>query len=330
MDDQSKFVYDLARKRHNRIGFALCAFMLVWIVTVVLLERLYVNFVPNGLISNSLASLLTSDIAQYVVALPVAMLILSRIEPTDAKQFPMKFKQFVGFFAVSLPIIYVGNIIGTSLSSAMSNDQAQNRIIDLVSQSSMLETFIFTVILAPIVEEWFFRKQLIDRLRLHGEAPAIVFSALAFALFHVNLFQFFYAFGLGLVLGYMYMRTSRLRYSIMLHMIINFHGSIMSVWLAKQLTDPEGNLIDASMIPQQDLSSMPPGIMVAGLYSVLILIMLIIGVVLLVRHRKYMVLYNAPAQLSWEDSFTATYMTPGVMTFIFITVALTVFYVFAM
>ena len=51
-----------------------------------------------------------------------------------------------------------------------------------------------------------------------------------FGLFHLNLFQFFYAFGLGLMFGYVYMRTSQLRYSIVMHMIINFNGSVLAPW----------------------------------------------------------------------------------------------------
>ena len=58
-------------------------------------------------------------------------------------------------------------------------------------------------------------------MRRYGEKTAIVFSALAFALFHMNLFQFFYAFGLGLIFGYVYTRTSRLRYSVLMHMLID-------------------------------------------------------------------------------------------------------------
>ena len=79
---------------------------------------------------------------------------------------------------------------------------------------------VFLVILGPIFEEWMFRKQLIDHTRKYGEKTAILLSGLAFGLFHMNLFQFFYAFLLGVMFGYIYMRTSKLRYSTAMHMII--------------------------------------------------------------------------------------------------------------
>ena len=87
---------------------------------------------------------------------------------------------------------------------------------------------VFLVILGPIFEEWMFRKQLIDHTRKYGEKTAILLSGLAFGLFHMNLFQFFYAFLLGVMFGYIYMRTSKLRYSTAMHMIINFNGAVDS------------------------------------------------------------------------------------------------------
>ena len=46
----------------------------------------------------------------------------------------------------------------------------------------------------------------------------------------MNVFQFFYAFGLGLMFGYVYTRTSRLRYSVAMHMLINLNGSVLAHW----------------------------------------------------------------------------------------------------
>ena len=84
------------------------------------------------------------------------------------------------------------------------------------------------VILAPIIEEYIFRKQFIDRMNVYGGGLAVVTSALMFGLFHGNLSQLFYAFALGLVFGYIYLKTGRLRYCVGLHMLINFLGSVLA------------------------------------------------------------------------------------------------------
>ena len=62
-----------------------------------------------------------------------------------------------------------------------------------------------------------------------GEKPAVILSGLAFGLIHGNLTQFFYAFGLGIAFGYIFVKTGKVKYPIILHMIINFLGSVVSV-----------------------------------------------------------------------------------------------------
>ncbi len=61
--------------------------------------------------------------------------------------------------------------------------------------------FVTMVVMAPICEEILFRKILIDRIRLYGDKAAILVSSVVFGLSHGNFYQFFYAFGIGLVLA---------------------------------------------------------------------------------------------------------------------------------
>ena len=64
------------------------------------------------------------------------------------------------------------------------------------------------VIIAPIVEEVIFRGIIMSGFsRNYHPAVAIFFSALLFALFHLNPWQFAATFALGLILGYIRIRT---------------------------------------------------------------------------------------------------------------------------
>ncbi|MBT7123449.1 MAG: CPBP family intramembrane metalloprotease, partial [Clostridia bacterium] len=84
------------------------------------------------------------------------------------------------------------------------------------------------VVAAPIVEELFFRKLLISRMERHGEKAAILMSGLIFGIFHGNFSQFFYAFALGIVLGYIYIRTRKIGITIALHMLVNLLGGVLA------------------------------------------------------------------------------------------------------
>jgi membrane protease YdiL (CAAX protease family) len=63
---------------------------------------------------------------------------------------------------------------------------------------------------------------------VYGERAAVITSALIFGLAHGNLSQLFYAFGLGLALGYVYIKTRRIVYTIILHMLVNLIGGVLA------------------------------------------------------------------------------------------------------
>lgn len=78
------------------------------------------------------------------------------------------------------------------------------------------------VIIAPIVEELIFRGVIMAGfMRNYNAGYAIFFSALLFALFHLNPWQFPATFMLGLVLGWLRYRTGSILACIMGHAIHN-------------------------------------------------------------------------------------------------------------
>ena len=123
----------------------------------------------------------------------------------------------------------LGNLLGLFWSTVieMFTGAETTTTIDLVSTSDMLPVVTMVVLLAPIVEELVFRKYVIDRMYPYGETTAIFLSATVFALMHGNLNQVFYAFLLGCAQGYLYCRTRDVRYTICIHMMVNFVGSVL-------------------------------------------------------------------------------------------------------
>lgn len=78
------------------------------------------------------------------------------------------------------------------------------------------------VIIAPIVEELIFRGVIMAGFsRIYHPVFAILFSALLFALFHLNPWQFPAAFELGLILGWIRIRTGSVLACIAGHAIHN-------------------------------------------------------------------------------------------------------------
>lgn len=87
-----------------------------------------------------------------------------------------------------------------------------------------------TVILAPILEELVFRGISIHFLRKATFNFYVVnlLQALWFGIFHLNLVQGIYAFALGLVFGYIYYKYGSVLVSILIHMVLNLSGVLLS------------------------------------------------------------------------------------------------------
>ena len=100
-------------------------------------------------------------------------------------------------------------------------------------------------ILAPIAEELIFRgallRVLLDAFGRKGRWPAIALTALLFAVIHGNLAQGTHAFVIGMVLGWLYVRTRSVLPGIVLHWVNNSTAYIM-FHLMPDMED--GKLID--------------------------------------------------------------------------------------
>lgn len=74
----------------------------------------------------------------------------------------------------------------------------------------------------PVAEEFVYRGIMYNRIkREFGYFGAIFFSSLAFGIFHFNLLQGIYAFGIGIILSYCYEKYKNIKVPIFMHMAIN-------------------------------------------------------------------------------------------------------------
>lgn len=89
---------------------------------------------------------------------------------------------------------------------------------------------VYIVILAPVIEELMLRGILFNRLRqaLPFYAANLI-QAVLFGIYHWDIIQGIYAFGIGLILGYMYEKTKTLRAPVFVHMIVNGSGFFIQV-----------------------------------------------------------------------------------------------------
>ena len=153
----------------SRIGAGMCLMVVIWyalamVLSGVLYQVLHATNLPNW------AVYVASDAPLYLVAMPLAVLIMGKSSVIETRKFDMKPGQFFKLLVMCFPLMYVGSLIGNMLASLLSGGNASNSVSDLAMQFDVWNV-VFLVILGPLFEEWIFRKELISRMRKYGEKP---------------------------------------------------------------------------------------------------------------------------------------------------------------
>ena len=164
------------------------------------------------------------------IAIIFGFLVIFRMPKEVPEKSKLSFKTLLGIACICFFIGAVGNVIGNvwlSIWNGITGNEVTNQLAEILTEIGPLQMILCTAVLAPVLEELFFRKLLIDRLNRFGEFGAIVISALLFGLFHQNFSQFFYAFGLGLVFGYLYCKTGSYLLTVGLHAVFNFVAGVI-------------------------------------------------------------------------------------------------------
>lgn len=218
---------NLNRRVFSRVGFALLVMVAMTVILQLVGYRIFVREMDNEWLRYTL-----TVFPQYIAAMPLAALIMRKTPVQSVAPKKLKAGQFMIVMMICFTIMYAGNLAGNivNLVIAMFTQSSMTNLIqELIAGSSVWVNLVFVTLLAPVMEELFFRRLLIPKLLPYGEKPAVILSGLAFGLIHGNLTQFFYAFGLGIAFGYIFVKTGKVIYTIILHMIINFIGSVISV-----------------------------------------------------------------------------------------------------
>lgn len=308
------------RKTFNRCGFAVFGLTAFSVAISVILGFALENADP-ALVSTYYSYRLVVNEILIALAVAVGALVLigsQRNVPTRTKVDP---KFFFLMLCISFPIVAVGNMLGNTITSffnIFSGSETLNPIAELLMEISPWQTALCAGILAPILEELFFRKLLIDRMRRHGDAAAIIVSALLFGLFHQNFSQFFYTFGLGLLLGYLYCRTGSYIAVTLYHMVFNFiMGVLPAIFLPdlmKVLTDLaslEGDIVLEVVLSM--LAAVAPSLIYFIIHITVIGILNLTGAILFFINVKKIKLESDGSSLSMGARLKAALVNPGMI-----------------
>lgn len=292
-----------AKRVFSKVGIIYTVFSVLTTVLQVVSAAIQVSF-------SSEVSIESQIVLNSVIMYVFGMIILFfgfrvfHIPKAEISKHKMSVGDLFKAFCMCYTLLIASNMVGlliTNLIGQLKGSAVINPVEMLVSEISIPVLFFVTVICAPIFEELFFRKCLIDYIVPYGEVPAVLLSGFLFGMFHGNLSQFPYAFTLGAFFAMLYIRTGRIIYPMVLHAFINFFGSV-AVTLVLDGLELDGimRVLD-SVSPTEILTYVTPEAMRSFLmlaaYEILIAIIVIIGIIFWILDHKRIVFYTREKEM---------------------------------
>lgn len=309
------------RKHFSKLGWMYFAGTVV-ISAIQLLAGIVLAILKPAWLQDYNTNLLLSMVLMYGIAMPLMILLIRWVPAVKPEQRKMKWWQFLVAIIMCFGLAYFCNFIGlciTGIIGAIRGSEVENVLVNVVGETSLWFNFVFMVICAPIMEEFIFRKLVVDRSVKYGEGVAVLLSGLMFGLFHGNLNQFAYAFSIGLFFAFIYVKTGKISYTIALHMIINFFGGIVATWLMKAI-DYESYMeaVSRGVSPEELMELMMqslPGWIAYGVYAMFVFGSIIAALVLFIVFKKRFTLAKSEGQISKGKKFVGIFINTGMGVF---------------
>lgn len=300
------------KKDFTKVGLGYFSLL---VITIILQQIIGFVIRRQGILLPQWLLIIISMMPLYLVGTPICIKIIKKIPIRESHP---KEKWGIGklllYFMISVGMMYLGNIISqiaVSLMNRVLSRPMVNPIEDLVMNSGMIINIVIIVIVAPIIEELLFRKVLLDRIRAYGEGTAVLFSGLTFALFHGNFFQVVYAFLLGVIFAYIYIKSNQIKYCIGFHMAINFMGSVVSVLLVQGIDSEAMTSGDA-----QRIMEILPSLLPLLAYGMLMIGCTIASVVVIICLRKRITFEAGSLHLLKGERFKTVFPNAGMILYL--------------
>lgn len=299
------------RKPVSGLFFSLTLAMALAYVVVMAVYGIMIAVYPN-LSENELVSLLVND--SYTVVAILLFSLFSKSHKLNPPKYTvsLSFGKMLVYMVISISLMAIGALIGQAVNAfieMISGITVYNGVEDMVQSYGKFEIILAAVIIAPITEELLFRKLLVDKLSRFGTKFCVVISGITFGVFHGNFYQFFYGVALGMLLAYIYCVHGKLRYTIILHALINLLGSVVSLYAVEFAES--GNILR---------------MMLASLYSIAYISCIPAGAILLVL--EYKKTKHLAVQGILISPFKTLIKNKGFIFFILYAIAMFVFNIF--
>ncbi|MDR0223170.1 MAG: CPBP family intramembrane metalloprotease [Oscillospiraceae bacterium] len=257
-----------------------------------------------------IAVLLINVAANYIIPIMTAVVLLGVKSPRELYRKPPRLAKALGNFPAMYGLGQLARLLTLLvfwlIMKFVNFNRSFNPVDTGVPQNVAcgVAMAVYAVVCAAFFEEFITRGIFLEALRPYGTGFAITASAFLFGIMHGNFEQFFYAFVLGIVLGYIAVQTGSILASTVLHAMFNSLAAFAILFMS---TESSNYINYKGKIPDENM------IVLAfyGMFSVMFAGLLICGIILAFKKLSRWRVYKVPN--GWTE------ITAGKKTAVFIT-----------
>ena len=236
-----------------------------------------------------------SFIFLYMIPLVCAVLLL-KPKGMCGKVYrkPEFFSNAMGMFPAMYGFALMTNLLTMLVSQLFQNTdlyRSFNTVNDLKPDNlaNALVLLFQLVIIAPVFEEFWFRGIVLEALRPYGNGFAILVSGLLFGLTHANFSQFFYAFLLGICLGYIAVSTKSIVTTTIMHAMFNGISGLLLLFIS---FDEVGDYLMAWSAGME--AEQTPIVVVYLIFCFVVIMLMIVGIFMAIAKLRKIKRYKVP------------------------------------
>lgn len=242
-ENQRAFLKKQQQKKEKReiriislcMGAAIISYLVVqsFVLSLLMLTGYYSKFESDVIFQSGFTIIGVSFLAVFVPFGVMALINKKRYALPVIPNKPIKFSKCFMWIAFGMLCCILANVsvsyLITMLETLFDVKFTQGELLEPNSVFSCVMITVSTAIIPAICEEFAMRCCSLQLLRKYGSGFAVFAVSIVFGLLHGNVIQFLFAFIVGLVLGYITVRTNSIVPAVCIHALSNGISVVNSV-----------------------------------------------------------------------------------------------------
>lgn len=295
---------NIHKKFFSKIGINYLIFGIITLFSQIIIFNM-IGIIDINLFNDINVKTISGSICNYIIPLPIFIYLMNKLDSVKLSKENLSIKTLIFYICITFSLMWIGNMVGLTITHALGiviHNDISNPIQNIIHSTDLMLNLVLISIIGPIFEEILFRKVLIDRTIKYGAKVSIILSAVLFAFFHGNLNQFFYALLIGGFFAYVYVKTGNIIYTIILHLIINLMGSVVTLLIMQNV-----HAITSGTATTFD-------VVIVIIYFALIILIFLIGLIGLINYKKAK-FNSSKTQIALKKPLKTVFLNLGMILF---------------